>query len=307
MTLNPETPLPELPDITIYIEALRARVLGHPISELVVRSPFLVRTYDPALDTIVDRAVTDVERLGKRIVFVFDDELFLVFHLMIAGRFQWRELAKGVPGGRNVLAAFTFPSGILVMTEAGTKKRASLHLVKGREALAELAPDGLEIFDSTDAEITARLMAKNHTLKRALTDPRLLSGIGNAYSDEILHRARLSPILWTHRLKEEQQQRLVEAIRCVLDEWIVRLRAESGDRFPAKVTAFRKEMAVHGRHGEACPDCGTTVQRIRYASNETNYCPRCQTDGKMLRDRALSRLLKEDWPSTVEEWEATRP
>lgn len=299
--------LPELPDITIYIEALRNRVVGQPIDEVAVRSPFLVRTYDPPIEEITGRKVLELERMGKRIVFVLEDDHYLVFHLMIAGRFQWREAVKGIPGSRSVLAALTFPTGILVMTEAGTKKRASVHLVVGREALAELAPPGIEIDESTDAELTARLLARNHTLKRALTDPRILSGIGNAYSDEILHRARLSPILWTSRMTPEQQSRLVVAVREVLSEWVERLRAETGTGFPAKVTAFRKEMAVHGRHGEACPDCGTTVQRIRYASNETNYCPRCQTEGKMLRDRALSRLLKEDWPRTVEEWEATRP
>lgn len=298
--------MPELPDIIIYLEALRSRIVGHPINAITIRSPFLVRTFDPPLEELVGSKVTDVERLGKRVVWVCDDDRFLVFHLMIAGRFQWRDVAQGIPGSRSVLGAFRFPSGILVMTEAGTKKRASLHLVKGRAALAALAPTGLEIADATDAEILERLLLRNHTLKRALTDPGLLSGIGNAYSDEILHRAQLSPILWTSRLKDEQQHRLVHAIREVLDEWTERLRRQTGEKFPAKVTAFRKEMAVHGRHGKACPVCETVVQRIRYASNETNYCPRCQTDGKMLRDRALSRLLKEDWPGTIEEWEEGR-
>lgn len=299
--------MPELPDVVVYLECLAPRVVGRVLERVRLSSPFLLRTAEPPLTAAEGNSVRGLRRLGKRLVFELDDGLFLVLHLMIAGRLHWK--APGAkPPGRVGLAAFDFPGGTLLLTEASTKKRASLHLVRGEERLlAEHQPGGLEVFDATPAAFAAALRRENHTLKRALTDPRLFSGIGNAYSDEILHRARLSPLTWTSRLGDDEAARLFDATRAVLGEWLDRLRAEAGDGFPEKVTAFREGMAVHGRFGKPCPVCGTAVQRIRYAENETNYCPRCQTDGRVLADRSLSRLLKDDWPRSVEEWESRRP
>jgi formamidopyrimidine-DNA glycosylase len=292
--------MPELPDITAYVEALRRRVVGQPLDEVRLKTPFLLRTVDPPLGDLIGKRVVGVDRLGKRIVLEMDGDLFVVIHLMIAGRLHWK--AKGAKGGgRNDLAAFEFPTGILSLTEAGTKRRASLHLVRGRDGLAEFRRGGLEPLDATLDDFAARLRSENHTVKRSLTDPRLFSGIGNAYSDEILHRARMSPVKLTSRLTDDEIERLFDATTTTLVEWTDRLRAETGDAFPEKVTAFRPEMAVHGRFGQPCPVCGTPVQRIRYADNETNYCARCQTDGKLLADRALSRLLKQDWPRSIDE------
>jgi len=292
--------VPELPDITVYVEALRRRLVGQPLEEIRLKTPFLLRTVEPPLADLIGKRVVAVERLGKRIAIELDGELFIVIHLMIAGRLHWK--AKGAKaGGRNDLAAFEFPTGILSLTEAGTKRRASLHLVRGRDGLAEFRRGGLEPLDATLDDFAARLRSENHTVKRSLTDPRLFSGIGNAYSDEILHRARLSPVKLTSRLGDDEIARLFDATKATLVEWTDRLRAETGDAFPEKVTAFRPEMAVHGRYGQPCPVCGTPVQRIRYADNETNYCARCQTDGKLLADRALSRLLKQDWPRSIDE------
>jgi len=292
--------VPELPDITVYVEALRRRLVGQPLEEIRLKTPFLLRTVEPPLADLIGKRVVAVERLGKRIAIELDGELFIVIHLMIAGRLHWK--AKGAKaGGRNDLAAFEFPTGILSLTEAGTKRRASLHLVRGRDGLAEFRRGGLEPLDATLDDFAARLRSENHTVKRSLTDPRLFSGIGNAYSDEILHRARLSPVKLTSRLGDDEIARLFDATKATLVEWTDRLRAETGDAFPEKVTAFRPEMAVHGRCGQPCPVCGTPVQRIRYADNETNYCARCQTDGKLLADRALSRLLKQDWPRSIDE------
>lgn len=294
--------MPELPDITVYVEALQRRVVGQPLDEVRLKTPFLLRTVEPPLEALIGKRVVAVERLGKRIVFELEHELFVVIHLMIAGRLHWK--AKGAKGGaRGVLAEFEFPTGLLSLTEAGTKRRASLYLVRGRDGLAEFRRGGLEVLDATMDEFATRLRAENHTVKRSLTDPRLFSGIGNAYSDEILHGARLSPVKLTSRLTDEEIARLFEATRTTLIEWTERLRAETGDGFPEKVTAFRPEMAVHGRYGQPCPVCGTPIQRIRYADNETNYCARCQTDGKLLADRALSRLLKQDWPRSIDELE----
>jgi formamidopyrimidine-DNA glycosylase len=292
--------VPELPDITVYVEALRHRVVGQPLEEVRLKTPFLLRTVEPPLGDLIGKRVIAVERLGKRIILEMDDELFVVIHLMIAGRLHWK--AKGAKaGGRNDLAAFEFPAGVLSLTEAGTKRRASLHLVRGRDGLADFRRGGLEPLDTTLDEFAARLRSENHTVKRSLTDPRLFSGIGNAYSDEILHRARLSPVKLTSRLTDEEIAKLFDSTRTTLIEWTDRLRAEAGDAFPEKVTAFRPGMAVHGRFGQPCPVCGTPVQRIRYADNETNYCARCQTDGKLLADRGLSRLLKQDWPRSIDE------
>jgi formamidopyrimidine-DNA glycosylase len=294
--------MPELPDIVIYIECLRPRVVGQPLEKARLASPFLLRSVDPPLEQAVGKHVCGLRRLGKRIVFELDEELFLVLHLMIAGRLHWK--AKGTkPPGKIGLAAFDFPTGTLTLTEASTKKRASLHVVRGEEQLAQHQPGGLEVLDADLPGFRAALARENHTLKRALTDPHLFGGIGNAYSDEILHRARLSPLAWTTRLSVEESARLFEATQATLREWTDRLRAEAGDGFPEKVTAFRAGMAVHGRFGQPCPDCGTAVQRIVYADNETNYCPRCQTNGKVLADRSLSRLLKDDWPHSIEELE----
>jgi formamidopyrimidine-DNA glycosylase len=297
--------MPELPDITVYLESLESRVLGQTLLKVRLISPFLLRSVAPPLAQAMDKTVRGLRRLGKRIVFALDDELFLVLHLMIAGRLHWKP-AGAKPPGRIGLAAFDFASGTLVLTEAGTKRRASLHLIQGESALAAHRPGGLEVFEADLAAFRAVLGRRNHTLKRALTDPHLFSGIGNAYSDEILHRAGLSPLTWTSRLSDADSARLFNATQATLRDWVARLRAETGAGFPEKVTAFRPGMAVHGRFGQPCPVCGTPVQRIVYADNETNYCPRCQTQGKVLADRSLSRLLKDDWPRTIEEWEAGR-
>jgi formamidopyrimidine-DNA glycosylase len=297
--------MPELPDVMVYLECLHPRVVGQTLQKIKVTSPFLLRSVEPPLAQAEGKTVRGLRRLGKRIVLELDDQLFLVLHLMIAGRLRWK--APGTkPPGRIGLAAFDFPTGTLLLTEAGTKRRASLHLVQGDGRLAEHQPGGLEVMDADLAAFRQALRRENHTLKRALTDPRLFSGIGNAYSDEILHRARLSPLTWTSRLTDDESARLFDAARATLHEWLERLRAEVGDGFPEKVTAFRPDMAVHGRFGLPCPVCKTVVQRIIYAENETNYCPRCQTGGKILADRSLSRLLKDDWPRSVEEWEAGR-
>jgi formamidopyrimidine-DNA glycosylase len=298
--------MPELPDIVVYLECLSRRVVGRALERVRLTSPFLLRTAEPPLARAEGQTVRGLRRLGKRIVFELEGELFLVLHLMIAGRLRWK--APGAkPPGRIGLAAFDFRDGTLLLTEASTKKRASLHLVRGEDRLAEHQPGGLEVLDAAPDAFLATVRRENHTLKRALTDPHLFSGIGNAYSDEILHRARLSPLTWTSRLSDAEVGRLYDAVRAVLGEWLARLRAEVGDGFPEKVTAFREGMAVHGRFGQPCPVCGTAVQRIVYAENETNYCPRCQTGGQVLADRSLSRLLKGDWPRSVEEWEARRP
>jgi formamidopyrimidine-DNA glycosylase len=301
--------MPELPDILIYVEALRARVLNQPLERVRIVSPFLLRTVEPPLAALEGRPVTDVRRLGKRIVFGFgragaDDDLFLVLHLMIAGRLRWLA-PQAKPPSKIALARFDFPTGTLALTEAGTKKRAALHAVRGEAALAAHDPGGLEVFDADAAAFAAALRRENHTLKRALTDPRLFSGIGNAYSDEILHTAGLSPIALTGKLTDAEIERLHAATRRTLQHWIDTLRRQFADRFPGpgEVTAFRPDFAVHGRYGQLCPACGGPVQRIRYAENETHYCPGCQTGGRLLADRSLSRLLKDDWPRTVEELE----
>lgn len=267
-----------------------------------IASPFLLRTFDPPIESIKGKDILGFERIGKRIVFVFEDEMFLVLHLMIAGRLHWRGKGSKIPA-KVGLAAFDFPNGTLLLTEAGTKKRASLHLVKGELELSTFDPGGLEIFEASLQDFKRRLLRENHTLKRALTDPRLFSGIGNAYSDEILHRAGLSPVQLTQKMTDEQIDKLFQAIKETLIEWTERFRIETGAGFPEKVTAFRPEMVVHGRFGKSCPICGTIIQRIRYAENETNYCPKCQTGGKLLADRTLSRLLKSDWPKNLEELE----
>ena len=295
--------MPELPDITVYVEALERRILGQPLETLNVLTPFLLRTFDPPLSALAGKHVRSIRRLGKRIIVSLDDDLFIVIHLMIAGRFKWLAPESRVTRNKNLLATFEFPTGILLLTEAGSKKRASLHVVRGAASLKEFERGGVEPLDVSRDEFAARLRSENHTVKRSLTDPRLFSGIGNAYSDEILHRAKLSPVKLTSRLSDEEIARLHDATRAVLTEWVERMRLQSGGDFPEKVTAFRPEMAVHGKFGEPCPVCGTRVQRIRYADNETNYCPRCQTDGKLLADRALSRLLRQDWPKRIEEIE----
>jgi len=292
--------LPELPDIVVYVEALERRIVGHTLEKIRVAKPFLVRTVEPPLSALEGRRVESVRRIGKRIAIGFGDEMWLVIHLMIAGRLRWLDKGAKVPG-KIGLAAFDFDSGSLILTEAGTTRRASLYVLRGGEQLDEVQRGGLEVLTATLEQFAGRLRVENHTLKRSLTDPRLFSGIGNAYSDEILHRARLSPVKHTSRLTDEEIARLFNATTTVLAEWTDRLRAESRDRFPEKVTAFRPEMAVHGRFGQPCPVCTTPVQRIRYASNETNYCPRCQTEGKLLADRALSRLLRKDWPKSIDE------
>ncbi|MBI3471585.1 MAG: formamidopyrimidine-DNA glycosylase [Candidatus Solibacter usitatus] len=295
--------MPELPDIVVYIEALEARVLEQPIERVRLASPFLLRTTDPPLHSVEGKRVREVRRVGKRIAIGTDDRLWLVLHLMIAGRLHWKEPNCKLPAKR-ALAAFDFPTGSLLFTEAGTQRRASLHVVSGVDGLRALDPGGLEVLGAGPDEFAAVLTAGNHTLKRALTDQRLISGIGNAYSDEILHRARLSPVTLTQKLNVEQIRRLHGAIQDTLTDWIGRLRALARGGFPEKVTAFRDGMAVHGRYGQPCPRCGAKVRRIRYAANETNYCPGCQTGGKLLADRALSRLLRQDWPRTPEEFEA---
>jgi formamidopyrimidine-DNA glycosylase len=298
--------MPELPDITLYIEALRQRVRGRRLERSRVLSPFLLRSVDPPLDTAHGARVVDFERLGKRIAIGFDNDIWLVVHLMIAGRLHWR---PDWPGSftRQAALALGFENGTLLLTEAGTKKRASLYVARGRGGLSAHQPGGLELDVATAEQFEAALKRGNHTLKRALTDPRLISGIGNAYSDEILHRARLSPVTLTSRLTAEESARLFQAARDVLATWLERLREKAHGGFPSKVTAFHDEMAVHGRYGKPCPVCGTKVQRIRYADNETNYCPRCQTQGRLLADRSLSRLLKKDWPKSIDELEQMRP
>jgi formamidopyrimidine-DNA glycosylase len=297
--------MPELPDIRLYLHALEPRVRGARLLELRILRPFLLRSVEPDPHAVADREVRSLERLGKRIVFGLEDDLFVVIHLMIAGRFRWAARGARQPG-KIGLAAFDFSTGTLLLTEAGTKRRASLHLVQGRAALEQFRRGGIDVEAATAAEFAAAMRRENHTLKRALTDPRILDGVGNAYSDELLHRARLSPLLLTSRITDEEMDRLWRAARDTLREWTARLIEATGDAFPEKVTAFRPGMAVHGRYGEPCPVCGTPVQRIRYAENETNYCPTCQTGGRLLADRALSRLLKQDWPRTLEELEELR-
>ena len=297
--------MPELPDVTVYVEALRTRVVGHRLVRAIVKSPFLLRTADPPLSAAQGAEVHDVRRLGKQIAIGVAGDLWLVLHLKIAGRLHWSAAAPKL-GGRNVLAAFEFDNGWLWLTEAGTQRRAALHVVEGEAGLQSLSAGGIEPLEATLAAFTAALQTSNHTLKRSLTDPHILGGIGNAYSDEILHRAQLSPIAMTQKLTAQEIERLYEATRATLLEWTDRLRAEAGGAFPEKVTAFRPEMAVHGRYGKPCPRCGAKVQRIRYASNETNYCAQCQTGGRLLADRAFSRLLHDDWPRTLDELEALR-
>jgi formamidopyrimidine-DNA glycosylase len=297
--------MPELPDITLYLERLRPRIEGQVLEKVDLVSPFLLRSVDPPLEEFIGQPVRGLRRLGKRIVWCFDGERFLVLHLMIAGRLHWKPPGAKLPG-KIALAAFRFPGGTLTLTEASSKKRASLHLVRGDAALQQHNPGGLDVLAADLAAFSAALTRENHTLKRALTDPRLFDGIGNAYSDEILHAAGLSPLALTHRLDQAAIARLFEATRRTLIDWTDRLRREVGDGFPEKVTAFRDGMAVHGRFGQPCPQCGAAVQRIVYAENETNYCPGCQTDGKILADRSLSRLLRDDWPRTLEELEERR-
>jgi formamidopyrimidine-DNA glycosylase len=296
------SPLPELPDIVVYIEALERRVLGDVLERVLVASPYLLRTATPSIVLTQSHTVRTIRRIGKRIAIGFDNDLWLVFHLMIAGRLHWKE-RRLVPDGRRVAAAFYFRAGTLTVSEAGSKKRASLHVVAGEAELAQVDPGGIDVLSADRDAFGTRLTSASHTLKRALTDPRLFSGIGNAYSDEILHCARLSPVMLTQRMKPEEISQLHEATKRTLRLWTEKLRAETGSKFPEKVTAFRPEMAVHGRYGQPCPRCGAKVQRIRYASNETNYCAPCQTGGKLLADRALSRLLREDWPRSLEEME----
>ena len=297
--------MPELPDISAYIAALEPRILGQPLEHVRIASVFLLRTADPPIEAVEGKTVRFLRRVGKRIAFGVGGELWLVLHLMIAGRLHWRP-APARLSSRQHLAAFDFPTGTLVLTEAGSKRRASLHLLRGDEALQSIDPGGIEIFSSDLDEFRAALSYENRTLKRALTDPRLISGVGNAYSDEILHGARLSPVAQTHKLTSEQWDRLFLATRHTLTLWTDRLVAEARERFPEGVTAFRPEMAVHGRYGQPCPRCGAPIQRIRYADNETNYCPVCQTGGKLLADRSLSRLLGSDWPRTLEELEGLK-
>jgi formamidopyrimidine-DNA glycosylase len=301
---NPN-PMPELPDIAAYISALEPRIVGQRLERVRVASVFLLRTADPPLVCVEGRVVRELRRIGKRIAIGFDDELWLVLHLMIAGRLHWRPPGAKL-GGRNNLAAFDFPAGTLVLTEAGSKRRASLHVLRGAAALDAIDPGGIEVLACDLDAFRRALTVENRTLKRALTDPRIVSGIGNAYSDEILHAAQLSPIALTHKLTPAEWERLFAAARATLQHWIDRLNGEADVGFPERVTAFRTDMAVHGRFGEPCPRCGETVQRIRYADNETNYCARCQTGGTLLADRSLSRLLKADWPRTLEELDALK-
>jgi formamidopyrimidine-DNA glycosylase len=293
--------MPELPDIDVYLDALRKRVQGRRLISVRLRSPFLLRTYEPPIEDCVGQVVVKLYRIGKRIAFELDGGLTLVLHLMIAGRLHWKVSAPSL-GNKTILAAFDFDGGTLLLTEAGSKKRASLHVMKS-DHVGRLDPGGMEPLDCTEQEFVDRLRLENHTLKRALTDPRLFAGIGNSYSDEILHHARLSPVALTSRLPDDKARRLHASVVAVLTRWRDLLRKQACDEFPENVTAFRPEMAVHGRFGLPCPDCGTAVQRIRYAENETNYCPCCQTEGKVLADRSLSRLLKDDWPRTIEELE----
>ena len=294
--------MPELPDITLYLEHLATRILEKPIEAVEILNPFVLRSVTPPIATVVGRKVADLRRMGKRVVLGVEGNLFIVIHLMIAGRLRWRPPGKRI-AGKLALAAFSFSNGTLFLTEAGSTRRASIYVVAGEDALTQFDRGGLEVLDTDLASFSERLRSENHTLKRSLTDPRLFSGIGNSYSDEILHRARLSPLALTSKLSGEETARLFDATRRVLVEWTARLREEAGDEFPEKVTAFREGMAVHGRFGEPCPVCGTPVQRIRYKSNETNYCARCQTGGRLLADRAMSRLLKQDWPRSIDEVE----
>lgn len=300
--------MPELPDICAYIDALDHRICGHALRTVAVRSPFFLRTAEPPLTELQGRTVTGIRRLGKRIAIGLDGGYWLVIHLMIAGRLHWSDAGNAAPKPTRItLATLHFASGTLTVTEAGTRKRASLHVVRGQQSLDLHDPGGLDVFDSDLHEFSERMRRENRTLKRALTDPRILSGIGNAYSDEILHAAGLSPVMLTSRLDEATMRRLYNTTRRILGEWRARLVADAANRFPDKVTAFRPEMAVHGRYGKPCRNCGTPIQRIRYADNETNYCPVCQTGGKVLADRSLSRLLKQDWPKSVDELEKIRP
>jgi formamidopyrimidine-DNA glycosylase len=294
--------VPELPDIVVYIEALEKRIQGSVLERVRIASPFLLRTAVPPLSSVEGKKIVELRRLGKRICFGLEGDLWLVLHLMIAGRLHWYDERAKAAKGRSV-ALFEFRTGSLTLTEAGTQKRASLHVIQGEAGLENLNPGGLEVFDATTEEFARAIRAKNHTLKRALTDPRILSGIGNAYSDEILFDAQLSPFTLTQKLNDEEVERLFAAIKRTLTEWLERLRAEAVKSFPEKVTAFRPDMATHGKYGQPCPRCGSKIQRIRYGSNETNYCPTCQTGGRLLADRALSRLLKDDWPRTPEELE----
>jgi formamidopyrimidine-DNA glycosylase len=297
--------MPELPDIALYLHALEPRVVGRQVTRVRLASPFLLRSVEPPLAVVDGRVVTAVRRLGKRIVLEVEGELFLVFHLMIAGRFSWRPPNARIPAKVGLLA-IDFEHGSLILTEAGTKRRASLYAVAGRAALAEHDPGGLDVLTADVSAFGDALRQSNHTLKRALTDPHLFSGIGNAYSDEILHAARMSPFKQTGGLTPDEVQRLYDAMRQTLTGWIARLQADAGDRFPEKVTAFREGMAAHGRYGQPCPECGAPIQRIVYAENESNYCAQCQTDGRLLADRSLSRLLHDDWPRTLEELESRR-
>ena len=292
--------MPELPDVTVYLEALAPRVLNETLERVRIANPFVLRSVDPPISAVSGKRVTGLRRVGKRIVLELEGALFLVIHLMIAGRLRWRPPGGKAPGKMG-LAFFEFPRGVLILTEAGSKRRASVHLVHGEAGLRAFDRGGLEVMNATPAEFEHQLRCENHTVKRSLTDPRLFSGIGNAYSDEILHRARLSPLVLTSRLKPDEVMRLFEATREVLAEWTERLRAQAGGDFPEHVTAFRPEMAVHGKFRQPCPVCGAPVQRIRYADNETNYCARCQTGGRLLADRAMSRLLKEDWPRSIDD------
>jgi formamidopyrimidine-DNA glycosylase len=297
--------VPELPDLTVYLDFLNSHIVGQTLLGVRVASPFVLRTADPPLKAVEGKKVLGTRRLGKRLVLELEDDLFLLIHLMIAGRFRWREPGAAITG-KIGLAAFDFPDGTLLLTEASPKKRAAIHIVRGEATLKEFERTGLEVFDTDLDQFRSRLLVGNHTVKRALTDPDLFSGIGNAYSDEILHRAKMSPVRMTRAMDDEEVKRLFAATREIMQEWINRLRREANGGFPDKVTAFRKDMAVHGKYKEPCPVCGTPVQRIVHAENESNYCPTCQTGGKLLADRALSRLLKADWPRTIEELEARR-
>ena len=297
--------MPELPDIALYLHALEPRLIGRRVVGVRLVSPFLLRTVEPPLSSVAGRTITGLRRLGKRIVFEAGDDLFLVFHLMIAGRFRWRTPGTAIPGKVGLLA-IDFEHGALILTEAGTRRQASLHVVGGRDALAEHDPGGLEVLNADITSFEGVLRRHNHTLKRALTDPHLFSGIGNAYSDEILHAARLSPFKQTSSLTDEEVRRLYDAVRATLVQWTERLLEQAGDEFPEKVTAFRDGMAAHGRYGLPCPACGKPIQRVVYAANEANYCANCQTGGRLLADRSLSRLLRDDWPRTLEELERKR-
>jgi len=298
--------VPELPDVSVYIEALAERITGHRLEHVRVNSAFLLRTVEPPLAAVEGKQVTGIQRVGKRIAIGVEGDLWLAIHLMIAGRLHWREKPGAKLAGRQMLAAFDFAHGSVTLTEAGAKRRASMHVVRGNDGLASLDAGGIDVLTATLEVFRTELSRENHTLKRSLTDPRVLSGIGNAYSDEILHAAQLSPLAQTQKLKPEEWHRLFEATQATLQMWIEKLRTEAGGKFPEKVTAFREDMAVHGRYGQPCPRCGEKVLRIRYADNETNYCARCQTGGKVLADRGLSRLLGSDWPRSLEELEALK-